>query len=417
MNERRFLYLILTLIFLVLTAMTVMIMITQTRQKTFEYLLEYEKVLNHLYHTYNEGEIDKVDIPDDISSVGLYNFYKQPLYLYGNAPKVLLDEGKNRPHFSGERNTIVLNRDLLNPFIPVLSDEAFIDGIHSNLFNRVSSKSEDEKQSMIRYVYMEITDAPVMLFRRKNNLVIVLVSALILIILLYMGNLYLRNMKYRNQIESQERLVMLGTAARTLTHEVKNPLSSIRLQTSIIKRSGCTLHDPSLKIINEEVSRLAAMTERVGDFLRHPGGIPSLLDLKNEVYQILDKRKEEIQLPDIENAPVLMVRIDPERLKSILDNLLNNALESGSEESDISLTLERNGSHAVITVSDGGAGIPRENMKRIFDPFFTTKSKGSGVGLAIVHSYTQGAGGSVNIESTPENGTRVRVSLPLEKGS
>ena len=69
----------------------------------------------------------------------------------------------------------------------------------------------------------------------------------------------------------------------------------------------------------------------------------------------------------------------------------------------------------LLTVADRGKGIPRKNLKRIFDPFFTTKSKGSGVGLSIVHSYTHAAGGAVHIDSSAEDGTVVKISLPLEK--
>ena len=239
MNEKRFLYLILTLFFMILSVMTVMVMISQNQQKMFEFLLEYEKLLNHFYQSYNEGEIDELVIPDDIRAVGLYNYNNKPLFTYGDAPLLLREKDRERPHFSKDHNTIIVARDLLNPFIPIISDDELVERIHSNLLNRASTRPEEEKQTMVRYVYIEISDAPVMLFRRKSQYFIILVIVLILIIVIYMGNLYLRNMKYRNQIESQERLVMMGTAARTLTHEIKNPLSSIRLQTSIIRRSGC----------------------------------------------------------------------------------------------------------------------------------------------------------------------------------
>ena len=224
-------------------------------------------------------------------------------------------------------------------------------------------------------------------------------------------------MHYRDQIESQERLVVLGNAARTLSHEIKNPLSAIRLQSSIIRRSGCDLHEPSLRIIEKEVERLAAMTERVGDFLRHPEGNPCPVDLAGELQRILGKRTEEFGRPDPRDPSALVVSIDPERLSSIVDNLVNNALESGCEAAEVTVALERKGHEAHLLVKDRGRGISQEHLERLFDPFFTTKSKGTGVGLSIVNSFVHAAGGRLQIHSVEGTGTDALVALPLVKES
>ena len=392
-------------------------MVSQVQKKMVSFLLENEKMMNRLYQLHQEGELSEADIPENIKGVGLYNFYKEPLFLIGSAGKVLEHKGEDKPYFDEERETIILNRDLLNPFLPMLGNDQLIEKIHEEMTDRASAASANVKKKMVRYIYVEIADTPIKYFILRYRIIFVLIILMILALILYIGHLSFRNLRYREKIESQERLVLLGTAARTLTHDVKNPLSSIRLQTSIIARSGCSHHTTSLEIINEEVNRLASMTERIGDFLRHPVGNPCRTDLRGEIERILQRRGEQSILSDRTEKTASFVWIDPERLSSVIDNLLNNAGESGSDPDKIRLTLEQKGQDALISVKDEGTGIPPENLEHIFDPFFTTKSKGSGVGLSIIYSFIQAVDGSVRIESEPESGTEVIVSLPLLKDS
>lgn len=415
MNEKRFLYLILTLMFLVLSALSTLLIMAEMQRTMVNFLLENEKLMNRVYQMYQEDEMGSFEFIDEISSLGFYNFYNEPLYLYGDATPELSDRNLKKPFFNKERNSIVVVRDLLNPFQPLFSNEELVKAAHENMYNNASSKPEDEKRKMIRFIYLEVRDSPIQGFILRRRIMMGITVLLILVVVLYIGSLYLRNVKYHNQIESQERLVLLGTAARTFTHEVKNPLSSIRLQTSIIGRSGCGLHDQSLKIINDEVIRLAAMTERIGDFLRNPEGNPCRCDIKEEVFSVVGRRSEKFNLDISGDLSGFVVLIDPERLHSILENLLNNALESGSDLQDISISLKRYAFQGDIIVSDRGQGIPEDILERIYDPFFTTKSKGSGVGLSIIQTFTHAAGGSIHIESSSENGTTVKISFPLIK--
>ncbi len=415
MNEKRFLYLILTLIFLLMTIMNTLVMTSQIQREMHDFLAESEKLLYSMYQSYVNGTIHEENFPGEIHGVGLYNFYGDSLFTYGTAPDAVELISQNRPYFDKERNTVIMIRDLLDPFVPFEDKNRIGESARENVLEKARENTEEEKQALLRVIYLELTDSPLKFIRRRYRVFMGSVTVLLLMIVIYIGILYVRNLKYRNQIESQQRLVMLGTAARTLTHEVKNPLSSIRLQTSVIRRSGCGLHEPSLKIIEEEVGRLAAMTERVGDFLRHPEGNPCRTDLVGEVCRILGKKETLLTCPDLTGKGPLYVRIDPERFKSIADNLINNAVESGSDPSEILVNLERKGHEALFTVSDSGCGIDGEDLKHILDPFFTTKSRGSGVGLSIVQTFVQAVGGRLNIESEKEKGTFVSVWFPLMK--
>ncbi|MDC7239836.1 MAG: ATP-binding protein, partial [Spirochaetales bacterium] len=335
-------------------------------------------------------------------------------YLYGNSPNHIEEDVFDfMPFFDRDSRTIVITRDFLNPFMPQTKDKALFDEISNRSYTNALEEAEETKQEMVRYFFLGIKDdymfSLLVLFRSLQ----IIFTLVILFIVLLIGRLFLWNIKYRNQIEEQERLVLLGAAARTLTHEIKNPLSSIRLQSTIIKRSGCGLHEESLRILNEEVERLSLLTERISDFLRHPEGNPDPNDLSDLIMNCLSRYSDRI--PGIENTVIssMMIRIDPDRFRSILDNLLNNAIESESSPSEIGVTLERRGHEAHLTVSDRGKGIGDDQLEELFNPYYTTKSRGTGIGLSIVLSFVKAAGGDIHIDSEPGKGTDVMLTFPL----
>jgi len=413
-NDKRFLYIVLPLLFAALTFLTVGWLESHVQRKQMSFLLEFEKLINQLYQAYqSEGDMQEY-LDENIPGFGFYNFHGKALYRYGTAPEEM-PELSMRPFFNKDRKTIVIQRDFLNPFNPVVRDPDKIREMNQTLFLQGFRKSEEEKLVFVRYVYLEMHDTQISYFKTRFRILQILFVVLTLIVFSYLTTLYRRNMKYRKQIESQERLVVLGTAARTLTHEVKNPLSSIRLQTTIIRRSGCGGHEPSLRIIDEEVQRLSSLTGKIGDFLRQPEGTPERTDLAGEVRPMTGRISPDIRCIVPSDPAELPVLIDPERLRSIVDNLLNNALESGCGADEIAVELEHKGHEAHLIIRDRGTGIPEEHLEHLYDPFFTTKSRGSGVGLSIVNSFTRAAGGSLHIRSEKDKGTEVTVSLPLIK--
>lgn len=226
--------------------------------------------------------------------------------------------------------------------------------------------------------------------------------------------LFLRNREYRETLERQKKLVVLGTAASTLAHEIKNPLLAIRLQASILEKTLPEASSAEVAIIKAEVDRLSKLTTRVNDFLRDPRGLPEFLDpaeLANEIGRSLCGR-------DLVTGERLGLRvsIDPERCRSILENLMRNALESGCDESQVEIAVGAEGAAVNIDVLDRGSGIAAADMARIFDPFYTTKSRGTGIGLAICERFASAAGGSIELSSREGGGTRARLALPRRGG-
>jgi len=103
------------------------------------------------------------------------------------------------------------------------------------------------------------------------------------------------------------------------------------------------------------------------------------------------------------------------RLKQLFLNLAVNALRAVGESGRVWVETACEGERAVVTVGDDGCGIARDDLARIFDPFFTTRAAGdgTGLGLAICHEIVRSHRGTIEVESEPRRGTRVRVSFPL----
>ena len=233
------------------------------------------------------------------------------------------------------------------------------------------------------------------------------------------------NLKAR-EAETRE-LVQLGEAARTLVHEIKNPLGIMRIQTAKIRRASGTAGHPieaegesqSLRekragqlaeaadSIDGEIARLSGLADRIREFLK-PGHIQlkalelgRFLETFGERFRDLGEAGVELNL-ELPAGDAAWVSADEEKLFGALDNILRNAIEAAEAqpvgERSIALRLERRDASWAITVMDSGAGIDTVSERRIFDPFFTTKEKGSGIGLALSKRYVESFGGRLVYE-------------------
>jgi two-component system sensor histidine kinase HydH len=290
------------------------------------------------------------------------------------------------------------------------------------------SESEAERRMIMRqgfgffntlskgkYFYIDIAHPAYWRTITFTTILFPLSSIIILLLVLYISNLYVRNREYRDRIEGQKNLVVLGTAASTLAHEIKNPLLSIRLQTGILKKLDPENGKEELGIINEEVDRLAGLTFRINDYIRDAKGNPQGINS----FDILRETSERLCGRNIaaEDSPQNgMVFMDTDRLRSVLENLVRNALESGSEQESVTAAIGENAGSISITVFDRGRGIAEADLKQVFDPFFTRKSTGTGIGLSICKRFTEAAGGAISLENRERGGLAARIELPKYAG-
>ena len=239
--------------------------------------------------------------------------------------------------------------------------------------------------------------------------------AIIVIIIIYLLILSIlrENRKYRETLRKQENLVGLGEAARTLTHEIKNPLSAITIQLAILKREVRPEVLPDLMIIDHETERLRKLTNRVSEFLRNPIGQPEMVNLVEEVENLVPLFHGSVREvgPKIAKAYVFF---DKDKLRSVIENLMKNAVEAcdGMDvDVEVEVTADSTGDFHLF-VRDRGCGIKAEDQKRIFDPFFTTKINGSGIGLSISNQFIKAAGGSLRLYSRDGGGTTAEAVFP-----
>lgn len=215
-----------------------------------------------------------------------------------------------------------------------------------------------------------------------------------------------------------ERLAAVGELAATLAHGIRNPLAGIRMAAQVAQddpADSATVGE-SLADIVSETERLEMRVRGLLDITRPANDRPETTDLGSLVRgfaaEVAARIPPAMQVETHVAADVPAVRIDPPRLREVLDVLVNNAVEAlgGSGSLTIDVTPQPRG--AAITVRDDGPGIPAEVVGRIFDLFFTTKSSGTGVGLAMAKRLIERQGGTLQVESEPGRGTTFTIELP-----
>lgn len=225
----------------------------------------------------------------------------------------------------------------------------------------------------------------------------------------------------RREIARSQRLASVGRLAAGVSHEIRNPLSSIKGFATYFKER---YHDvpENQQISNlmiQEVDRLNRVVGQLHEFARpikiSRKSISVEAFLKDSI-KLIERRASEANIdiktrfdPEIDTA-----FFDPDRINQVLLNLYLNAIESMDNEGNMTVTLGKNVKKdgIEIRVSDTGSGINENNLAHIFDPYFTTKASGTGLGLAIVHNIVEVHGGEIKVESRLGQGTTVSILLP-----
>ncbi|MDA8422461.1 MAG: ATP-binding protein, partial [Nitrospiraceae bacterium] len=216
-----------------------------------------------------------------------------------------------------------------------------------------------------------------------------------------------------------ERLSALGEMAATVAHETKNPLNSIRVATSYLKKNfhGDILTE-FLSIIEEEVMRLNDMTSNFLGFSKPAPLFFKVSDLNDVVKATVELIRQEATDRNIEvivliDEHILPMPCDASAIKQALLNLLLNAMDASQEGDSIAISTEFSGDRVRVTVQDTGSGIDEEKIANIFKPFYTTKTRGSGLGLAVVDRIVKEHKGTISVESEVGKGTRFAIELPV----
>lgn len=227
----------------------------------------------------------------------------------------------------------------------------------------------------------------------------------------------------RRRIEERlhqiQHIEALGKVSGEVAHDFGNVLSSVAANLHLIEQQS-TCDNPFVDRMRNALDMGTALVQRLLAFARKQQLEPEVIDLSELVAGLSDLigigLKEQVtldtQLPD---GP-LHVRVDPGQLESAVLNLCLNSNHAIEDAGQITLSVQsRPNDQAVVTVGDSGTGMDPATLARAFEPFFTARPDGTGTGLGLpmVYGFMKQSGGDVEIDSTPEHGTEIRLVFPL----
>jgi two-component system NtrC family sensor kinase len=230
----------------------------------------------------------------------------------------------------------------------------------------------------------------------------------------------------RQKFFHREKMAAVGALAAGVAHEIGNPIAAMSgvLQEMVDEQASGQLNGEGsnkLSVLQAQIQRLSAITREISGFAAPQPMERQLLDLNGLVRTTAglmgyDKRMNRVNLRLNLDSQLPAIYGVADQLTQVIMNLLINAADvlSYSQEGPREITLKTEFSdNACLTVTDNGRGMDQETLNRAFEAFFTTKSKGTGLGLSLCYSIVNGHGGTIEIDSTPNQGTQVKIYLPL----
>ncbi|MGX6443456.1 MHYT domain-containing protein [Neobacillus sp. K501] len=222
------------------------------------------------------------------------------------------------------------------------------------------------------------------------------------------------------KLRESEKLSLVGELAAGVAHEIRNPLTALKGFTQMIdENTDNKANKRYLKIMYDEINRINFI---VSEFmvLSKPHIVHiGLTDLSKSIQNVIDLLNTHAIMKNIEIHPKFVgdsfiLNCEENQIKQVLANIIKNSIEAMQEGGKIEIHLEQKNSYFVINVSDNGIGIPEESIHLVGKPFFTTKTEGTGLGLMVSKKIIQNHKGKFEIQSNPEDGTTVTISLPIE---
>jgi signal transduction histidine kinase len=226
----------------------------------------------------------------------------------------------------------------------------------------------------------------------------------------------------RERLQRAERLAATGELAAGVAHEIRNPLAAIVNATTLLaSRDGLSDEDhaSTLDAVRTEARRLNRILSEFLLFARPPAPERRAADLATVVDRVASLIAEDSARAVAVQLEVRMDRslppfpFDPDQLTQVLWNVALNGVEAMEGRGQLRFDVGRVDSDVVISVADTGRGIPPEDRARVFDPFYSRKRAGTGLGLTIAQRIVAAHGGRIELDSTPGQGTRVTIALPL----
>lgn len=230
---------------------------------------------------------------------------------------------------------------------------------------------------------------------------------------------------YRNRLVETERLSAFTMMARKVAHEIKNPLTPIKIAIEDLRRSYKNSDpsfdsdfDQSTKTVLNEVTALTKIVDEFSEFARFPAPKPDYDDLNEIILSIVSVYFKEIENGSLKtdlSSKQLPVYADRDQVKRALMNVIKNGLEAIPPGGRVTVRTIHSERKATVIVADNGPGLTASARENLFTPYFTTKPGGSGLGLVIVKKIVTEHDGGIKVTDSTEGGTAVIIDFPLKK--
>ena len=228
----------------------------------------------------------------------------------------------------------------------------------------------------------------------------------------------------RNRLLEAEKEMMWREMAQVMAHEIKNPLTPIRLQTQRLENKYYmqsddleTIFPEVMSIVNEEVDNLQSLVNQFRNFAKMPSANFEEYDLQEQLRDIVKSYEQEADIRCDFDEDLPMFYGDKMQMKQVFTNLIQNAIHAMESDRRLEIAVTYDSPDFVIRITDHGQGIAEEDMQNIFKPYFTNKKKGTGLGLAIVKRIVQSHEGSISVDSTIGEGTTFTITIGLSPES
>ncbi len=219
----------------------------------------------------------------------------------------------------------------------------------------------------------------------------------------------------RQRVRQKDRLAALGEMAATVAHEIRNPLGGLKGYAALLSRD-VEAEDPRARLVAKIMEGANQLEMVVSDLLEYTRPVQLNLEPVNcaetvdTVLRYLEKIPEGVRMRNVVEKEHFVLA-DRLKLRQVLLNLVQNAVQSIEGHGEVSITCAGEAGSLVVTVSDTGRGIAPALIEKVFSPFYTTREKGTGLGLAVAAKIIEAHGGSLWAESIEGEGARFHVRL------
>ncbi len=232
-------------------------------------------------------------------------------------------------------------------------------------------------------------------------------------------------LKTQRELSAAKRLSDIGTLAATVAHELRNPLAAMRMAAYNIKvKSANDDLEKHLANIEKKITESDQIINNLLFYSRLKVSSYQKINIKDILEECVEHIRPQSEKNNIEIRASIIdtpMEADPLQLNELFDNILNNAYDAiitkkGLGRIEISTDI-LNGNFLEVHISDNGAGMNKESLKRLYEPFYTTKAKGTGLGLTVCYQIVNLHKGAIDITSEENKTTTVTVKLPLTQGA